>query len=275
MTGNDDLEPYLEKMNTARTLLLVDGDPEARAAGERLFAQRGFEVESTGSAEEAARLLRSRRYTCAVVDVCLEDCEGLEAVESLREICPGLPVVVTAAENSRELEARVRRKQVAYYHVKEFDPEELAEAVEEVAGRARMGGKRRKILIVDDDRDYQAAMAAMLESSGYEVVQAYTKDKGLEAAESENPDLIILDIMMTGTTDGFHFVYELQSALGKERPPVLSISVISEKTGLSFSPTEDGDYFPVDDFMSKPVDRDELVGRVEKLLAGGAGGAPA
>ena len=127
---------------------------------------------------------------------------------------------------------------------------------------------KAKILVVDDDPDYQAAIRQMLESDGYEVISTYTKDEGLAALNEHSPDLIILDIMMTRSTDGFFFLYEMKERPDGGRPPVLSISVIEKETGMHFSPTEDGDYFPADDFLTKPVDHTELREHVEALLAG-------
>ena len=127
---------------------------------------------------------------------------------------------------------------------------------------------RAKILVVDDDPDYQAAIRQILEGAGYEVVSTYTKDEGLAALNEHKPDLIILDIMMTKSTDGFFFLYELKERPEEQRPPVLSISVIEKETGMHFSPTEDGDYFPADDFLTKPVEPKELREHVEALLAG-------
>ena len=128
--------------------------------------------------------------------------------------------------------------------------------------------EKARILVVDDDRDYQAAMRQVLEGAGYEVVSAFTKEDGLATLRDAGPDLVILDIMMTRATDGFHFLYEMKADQAHEFPPVLSISVISEESGFAFSPTTDGDYFPADDFMTKPVDWPELLRRVESLLAG-------
>jgi CheY-like chemotaxis protein len=126
----------------------------------------------------------------------------------------------------------------------------------------------KKILVVDDDADYQAAVRQILEDGGYEVVSAFTKEEGLESLKEHDPDLIVLDIMMTRSTDGFFFLYEMRAKPEGKKPPVLSISVIAKETGMEFSPTSDGDYFPADDFLSKPVDPDELRKHVRDLLAG-------
>jgi len=128
--------------------------------------------------------------------------------------------------------------------------------------------KGNKILIVDDDEDYQAAVRRTLEDAGYEVTSALTKEEGLAALRDEGPDLVILDIMMTKSTDGFFFLYEMKAKPEGNKPPVLSISVISKEMGMDFSPTSDGDYFPADDFLSKPVNPQELLQHVGSLIEG-------
>ena len=250
-----------------RRILVVDADDEARAETERLLASRGYEACCARSAREAIQLLRRDRFACAVVDVRLEDSPGLAAIPLLREADPDVRFVVTSATADRETEAQARRLSIVYYHLKGFGPEELLQAVARAAGGADMAVKP-VILVVDDDRDYQAAMRQILEGAGYRVVSAYTKEEGLSTLQETTPDLIILDIMMTRSTDGFHFLYEMKEKQGAKRPPVLSISIVSQETGYKFSPTADGDYFPADDFMSKPVDPAVLLSRVGALLSG-------
>jgi DNA-binding response OmpR family regulator len=129
-----------------------------------------------------------------------------------------------------------------------------------------MPGKA-KVLIIDDDRDYQAAMTHILRSAGYLVCSAYTKEGGLATLREQSPDLVILDIMMTGSTDGFHFLYAVRSEAGEMAPPILAVSCIETETGYHFSPGEDDGYFPADDFLRKPVDPDKLIEHIENLLA--------
>jgi len=248
-----------------RRLLLVDGDPDARAEIGGWLEKAGWRVVAVGSAARALGLLRRGSFAGAMVDVEVADGSGLEAVSALRAERPGLAVIVTAGENTRELEKAVRQQEVAYYYVKGFDRSELVQAVADAFGGRRMKHPA-KILVVDDDPDYQAAVKSILEGAGYEVVQAQSKEEGLEALKMGNPDLVILDIMMTKTTDGFHFLYEMKADRKSRKPPILAVSCITEATGFDFSPTGDDDYFPADDFLAKPVAPAELLRHVEALL---------
>jgi len=248
-------------------VLVLDVDEAAREATARLLERHGFQVKAAGSADMGLLLMEAERFSCAVVDVELEGMDGLDAIPILRARVPGLPIIVTAARNTREQEARVRQRDIVYYHVKGFDRDELARAV----ARAATGAYRHRrgcILVVDDDRDYQAAMRLTLETADYEVLSAYSKEEGLACLRDASPDLVILDIMMKSISDGFHLLYEAKADPQMTLPPVLSISCISKETGYRFSPTTDEEYFPADDFMDKPVNPAELLRRVEALLAG-------
>jgi len=60
----------------------------------------------------------------------------------------------------------------------------------------------KKILIVDDDRDYVSAIRSLLESAGYRVRTASNGREGVQLARVFQPDLILLDVMMTERTEG-------------------------------------------------------------------------
>jgi len=123
-----------------------------------------------------------------------------------------------------------------------------------------------KILIIDDDPDYVEATKAILENKSYKVVVAYNRNDGMKKIDSEKPDLIILDIMMEKLDDGFTICYKLKHDPELKKIPVLSVSAVTEKTGLKFSPETDGEYFEADDYVEKPVRADDLLERVERLL---------
>ena len=124
-----------------------------------------------------------------------------------------------------------------------------------------------RILIVDDDPDITESMKVVLESKEYEVITASGGKEGLVKIRQENPDLIILDVMMEKGSAGFDVCRELKKDKNYESIPILMLTAIKEKTGMDFK-KEAGDkaWLPVDDYCDKPLKPDELLSKVETLL---------
>lgn len=127
-----------------------------------------------------------------------------------------------------------------------------------------------KILIIDDDPDMVLASRLCLEQAGHQVVEARNSAEGLERLRAEEPDLIILDVMMDTATEGFQLALKLRGPqpdpeLAAYRDtPILMLTAIHTTTPLRFGP--ESDYLPVDDFIDKPIDPDLLVQKVDGLL---------
>jgi CheY-like chemotaxis protein len=128
-----------------------------------------------------------------------------------------------------------------------------------------------KILIIDDDPDMVLASRLCLEGAGHQVLAANTGAEGLQKIKAENPDLIILDVMMDTATEGFQLALKLRSRepeaefAAYSHIPILMLTAIHTTTPLRFGPEQD--YLPVDDFVDKPIDPDVLVKKVGALLA--------
>lgn len=127
-----------------------------------------------------------------------------------------------------------------------------------------------KILMIDDDPDIVAAIRIPLEASGYEFYAAKDGAEGLEKTKEVNPDLIILDVMMETATEGFQLSLKLRdrsrnSEYAAYRDiPILMLTAIHTTTPLRFAPDED--YLPVDAFLDKSADPDQLLAKVKELL---------
>lgn len=132
---------------------------------------------------------------------------------------------------------------------------------------------KERILIVDDDPDIVEAMRLILEAKEYEVISAGSSAEGLVTLKERNPDLIILDVMMETDTEGFHFAYALRNAeTGSEydafkNTPILMLTAISQRTGMQFDPESDEDFLPVDDYVEKPIKPEDLLSKIQKLIA--------
>jgi len=134
----------------------------------------------------------------------------------------------------------------------------------------KMNKRKAKILIIDDDPDFNDAIMPILESALYDVVTALNPYEGKKKIFSEKPDLILLDIMMDSLFDGFSLCHEIKSSKEYKEfkdMPIIFISAVKEKTGsrFSFKGEEQGMIGP-DDYIDKPVKSEDLIARIEKLL---------
>jgi DNA-binding NtrC family response regulator len=185
-----------------RRILIVD--PHSATARElsSLFIDEGYDVEISGSIKRSVEKIKDVKFDCVIMDVNLPDMKGYEAVPILKAIDPKVQVIMTAAENTMDLEVNVRKQEIFYYYIKSFDREELKGAVRDVFKKVgkftevKKMNKTQKVLVVDDDPSFVAAATPILESKGYKVEAAYDSKEAMEKIERLKPDLIVLDIMM-------------------------------------------------------------------------------
>ena len=125
-----------------------------------------------------------------------------------------------------------------------------------------------KILVVDDDPDILDAVTMILESQGYDVVTARDGVEGLATLKAENPDLMILDLLMP-KMDGFGVCKELQDPRwSKYRSiPILMLTSVREEASRRRYELETGLELEVDDYVEKPMSPDVLLDRVNKLIS--------
>ena len=124
----------------------------------------------------------------------------------------------------------------------------------------------KKVLIIDDDIDLVEAMRITLESSGLDVIDAQNGSQGIRKMQSEQPDLIILDVMMETQDEGFHTAYEIRSMKDFRDIPIIMLTAITMETGFTFDRDRDGDFLPVNEFLEKPISPQILIEKVKVHL---------
>ena len=126
-----------------------------------------------------------------------------------------------------------------------------------------------RILIVDDDPDFREAMATLLEAKGYKVETAPDGEAGLAKAREILPDLILLDVMMSGTTEGFDVARKLHAEDRLKNIPVVMTTGIRKDMNLPFGFEPDDDILPVKEVLEKPVKPETLLSAVAKHMRAG------
>ncbi len=125
-----------------------------------------------------------------------------------------------------------------------------------------------KILVVDDDNDYLESISSILKANGYEVLTADNGEDGFKKAVAENPQLIIIDLLMNTVNEGYDFC--LKAGYDKRVGEIPLLMISSAHNNKAF---KDGDFtpdrflFPIDAFLDKPVDKEDLLRQVSSLLS--------
>jgi|TARA_Y100000758_G_scaffold208400_1_gene149178 DNA-binding response OmpR family regulator len=117
----------------------------------------------------------------------------------------------------------------------------------------------RRILIVDDDPDIIETVRYALENDGHEVLVARDGNQGLAMAEREDPDLIILDMMMPKRS-GFLVMEKLRRSSGDPHK-IIMITANEGNRHKAYA-----EMLGVDDYMRKPFNMDKLLESVSRLL---------
>jgi putative two-component system response regulator len=121
-------------------------------------------------------------------------------------------------------------------------------------------GKLARVLVVDDDERNRKLLATLLRAEGYLTVEAAGGREALDAAQSETPDIVLLDIMMP-EMDGYEVARRLKADPATATVPIVMVTALDDRDSR-LKGLEAG----AEEFVTKPVDRMELRVRVRNLL---------
>ena len=124
----------------------------------------------------------------------------------------------------------------------------------------------KKILMIDDDPDFIAAVQALLEAKDYLVVTASNGEEGLAKAKEEKPDLITLDVMMTNDSEGLDISKKFKEDEDLNTIPIIIVSGV-KKIGDTAYDYETGEkVVPAKAFVEKPIDPEKFLETIEKHI---------
>lgn len=120
---------------------------------------------------------------------------------------------------------------------------------------------KKKVLVIEDQAPMRRNIALLLEMAGYQVFTAENGRAGIEAARKHQPDLVLCDVMMP-ELDGHGVVQALRAEKETATIPFIFLTARSDKADVRI-----GMNFGADDYLTKPVVRDDLLAAVQSRLA--------
>jgi response regulator RpfG family c-di-GMP phosphodiesterase len=120
-----------------------------------------------------------------------------------------------------------------------------------------MGTGSKKILIVDDSNTNIVLLGAILKNRGYDILTAMNVKEAYSILETEQPQLILLDLLMPHT-NGFQFLEDIKKKEVTRNIPVIVVSAVSDEKNKKRT-----ENLGATDYIEKPVDINELVKKVE------------
>jgi len=225
----------------APTVLVIDDDPYARDILERSLSSEGYRVLTDASGEEGLALAKQHHPHRITLDVMMPSMDGWTVLSRLKEdaALSAIPVVMNTLVEDEDLGCALGASD---YLIKPVEEKTLLQTV----GKWVSSSKPGTVLLVEDFAETREMVARMLSRGGLTVIEAENGAVALDLLQHNQPDLILLDLMMP-VMDGVEFVEAVE---GDEALRTIPIIVLTAKEITQ-------------------EDRDQLNGRVSQILLKG------
>ncbi|NTU47791.1 MAG: response regulator, partial [Syntrophobacteraceae bacterium] len=254
-------------------VIIADDDASFVESVRDLLEGRGFSVQVAGNGREAIDLARSHGADVLIVDLRMPVMNGLETCVELQESGLDIPIIVVTAyakEERDKLEA-LRDLSVTDVLCKPVDPKDLLEKVESLvqmktadvspdrvvpSPSTQEGGRR--VLVVDDDRDFADSLADILELRGMAVTTASNSREAFERLWSFKPDVALIDLRLE-QANGLELIRSLRD---KRRDLLCIMMTAYAEVDSAIDAIKNGAY----DYLRKPINGEELLSTLNRAF---------
>ncbi len=210
--------PSRTDVDTSRPLVLVvEDDRQASELISHYLSESGYEVAHALNGEQAVKMARELRPHAITLDILMPKKDGWDLLAELKSLpeTREIPVIIVSITEDRQLGLSFGAIE---FFVKPIDRAQLIKVLNNI--RIAVGKKKITVLIVDDEPASVELLIDMLKPDGYNVLQAYGGQQGIDLAIEKLPDLIILDLVMP-EVDGFDVVKQLREHISARDIPII------------------------------------------------------
>ncbi len=206
----------------APLILVVEDDPATSEVLTLFLAQGGYRSAHAANGDEALQRIRELKPFTVLLDVMLPGKDGWEVLQEVKcdPELKDIPIVIASVIDNKELGFALGASD---YIVKPVDKISLLRKMEELSSCINKRRGELTILCIDDEEDALDLLRSYLEPAQYNVITADSGKIGVAKAVKHRPDLIILDLMMSGI-DGFGIVQELKANPITVDVPILALT---------------------------------------------------
>jgi signal transduction histidine kinase/DNA-binding response OmpR family regulator len=220
MAGTDESDTTPVPHGSENLVLVIDDDPTARELlGHHLRAD-GFAVAFAANGVEGLHRAHELRPAVITLDILLPDLDGWTVLAALKgdpELAATPIIAVTIVDEKQ----RALTLGASDYLTKPIEPSHLTAALR----RWRLPGRRTRVLVVEDDPDQRALVAAALSGPEWLLEEAANGKEALQRVHTQIPDIILLDLMLP-EMDGFEVIAALQTNAAWRHIPVLVVTAL-------------------------------------------------
>ena len=209
--------------STGPLVLVIEDDPKAVDLLRIYLSEAGYRVEAAKDGEEGLEKAKRLSPTAIILDVLLPKVDGWDFLKHVKAdaVTKDIPVVIVSIVDQK---GKGFALGAADYLVKPIEKEALHKALEAFKLDSKAQTAPIKVLAIDDDPKSVELIAAALQPEGFQVLKTYGGEEGLALAKTEQPDIIILDLLMPGV-NGFEVLDRLERSPATNKPPVVLFTV--------------------------------------------------
>jgi PAS domain S-box-containing protein len=202
--------------------LIVEDSVQAAELLQMYIETAGYRTAVARNGVDAVEMAKRLRPSVITLDLLLPVKDGWAVLKELKRhpLCKTIPVIIVSIVDEKTLGFSLG---AVDYFVKPVNRDELVQALNKVHLLPGPGNRKPRVLVVDDDRAATDLIQIILENEGYEVLKAHLGREGLELALREQPDLIILDLIMPDTS-GFNVAYQLKQSAATRSIPIVVLT---------------------------------------------------
>ncbi len=216
-------ERTVQSVSKGPLILVIEDDPKAVNLLRIYLNEAGYRVEAAEDGEEGLEKTRRLSPAAIILDVLLPKVDGWDFLRHVKAdpVTAEIPVIIVSIVDQK---GKGFALGAADYLVKPIKKEALLHAIVAFSSPTKTRNVPIKVLAIDDDPKAVELVAAALEPEGFQVLKTYGGEEGLDLARTEQPDVIILDLLMPGL-NGFEVLDRLEKSPLTNQLPVIIFTV--------------------------------------------------